>query len=236
MINLKIGDKRVGLPNQWNELKLRDYEKIYTIIKNGLTDEELTDIEETETDVEKISHKQMERGLKNLKLNREIFCQMTGLDQSTVDKTNHKDIMHALTLMSNFLNEDAQKKYNGKFVEKGFTLKDKTYYFPMEKMTESTFGDFIETSQLDMLSKKQEGGKFSVIAEQMAILCREKGEEYDENKIAKKKRLFADVTMDVVWDFVFFLTGRINIWNKNIQTFLKTETETKTVTQPHIGK
>ena len=63
MINLKIGDKRVGLPNKWNELKLRDYEKIYTIIKNGLTDEELTDIEETETDVEKISHKQMERAL-----------------------------------------------------------------------------------------------------------------------------------------------------------------------------
>ena len=104
------------------------------------------------------------------------------------------------------------------------------------KMTESTFGDFIETAQLDMLTEKNKAGKFGVIAEQMAILCREVGEVYNEQKVLKKSKLFKGLTMDVVWNFVFFLTKQTNIYKKNSRTYLKAESETKIDTQQKIGK
>tara|TARA_R100000655_G_scaffold24_2_gene137 strand:+ start:3479 stop:4189 length:711 start_codon:yes stop_codon:yes gene_type:complete len=236
MINLTIGEKKCSVPNEWSEIKLRDYEKIYTIIKNGLTKDDLEEIENENETAESITAEQMERALKNVKINREIFCVLSGLDKTTINNVDQKDMFETLSLMSNFLNQSTEERFNGKYIQDGFTFKNKRYYFPKENMKQSTFGDFIETSQLDMLAKKQEGGKFAVIAEQMAILCREKDEEFDDNKIEKKKRLFQDLTMDVVWEFVFFLTKRINIWKKNIPTFLKTANEIATATQPQIGK
>ena len=103
-------------------------------------------------------------------------------------------------------------------------------------MKTSTFGDYIEASQLDLLAEKNKAGRFGVIAEQMAVLCRQRGEVYDEQLVAKKTKMFGELKMDVVWDFLFFLTKQMNILEKHSQTYLKTEAETKTDTQQIIGK
>ncbi len=237
MINLKIGENhKCQLPNSWDEITLKDYEKIYTLIKTNSEPTQEKENENAEKPLDQITAQDMERAMKNLQLNRAVFCALTGLDKEVVNKTNQQDMFTTLNLMSKFLNDDVESRADGKYIQHGFTYKNKRYFFPKEKMTESTFGDFIETSQLDMLAKKQEGGRFSVIAEQMAILCREEGEEYDDERVAKKARLFRDLKMDVIWEFVFFLTERISIWNKNIPTSLKKEIETLTDTQPQIGK
>ena len=49
-------------------------------------------------------------------------------------------------------------------------------------------------------------GKFDVLPEQMAILCRKLEEEYDDDVIPQKTEMFKKLTMDVVWEFGFFLT------------------------------
>ena len=39
----------------------------------------------------------------------------------------------------------------------------------------------------------------------MAILCRRIDEEYDDDIIAEKADKFRELTMDVIWEFSFFL-------------------------------
>ena len=73
-------------------------------------------------------------------------------------------------------------------------------------MFDNTFGDYIESTQLDMTIESMKHGVFDVLPEQMAILCRRFGEEYDEDAIDKKTERFKKLTMDVVWEFSFFLS------------------------------
>jgi hypothetical protein len=74
-----------------------------------------------------------------------------------------------------------------------------------------------------------------VIAEQMAILCREQNELFDEQLVMKKTKMFENLTMEKVWGFIFFLNKQINTYKKNIQTFSNPEIEMITDTQQTIG-
>lgn len=213
MINFKIDNKQFNLPEKWSEITLKEYVKIYSIInKNQFKDEEIN--ADNFEDLKK--HRAKERALHNLKVNRLIFKEMTNLDDDIINRTNQDDIIQSLSIMGNFLNSKIEKSKRECFV-----YKNKTYWFPVLNMEKSSFGDFIEAAQLDMLAEKYDAGKFEVVAEQMAILCREENEIYDEVKVEKKKKLFNNLTMDIVWDFVFFLTEQTNSWKTNFQTYLK---------------
>ena len=67
-------------------------------------------------------------------------------------------------------------------------------------------------------------GKFDVLPEQMAILCRKIGEKYDDDIIPEKTEKFKNLTMVIVWEFAVFLTEKSITLSKTFQTFLgKTE-------------
>tara|TARA_R110000824_G_scaffold314624_2_gene501456 strand:+ start:2447 stop:3154 length:708 start_codon:yes stop_codon:yes gene_type:complete len=233
MINLKVGDIDCQLPSEWNEIKLKDYSKIYSIIKSDSfvePDEDASIRSEAENKV-----LDTQRGLHNIKLNRKLFSKLTGIEESIINKVDAKEMSNTLTLMTNFLNGNVEEMAIDEGSKRSFEYNKKTYFYPVAEMRTSTFGDFIEAAQLDMLAEKDEAGKFGVIAEQMAILCRERGEDYDEQKVIKKTKLFENLTMNEVWGFVFFLNKQINTYKKNIQTFSNQETETTTGTPPIIG-
>ena len=234
MINLSVGEHKCKIPQGWNEINLKDYSKIYEIIQQNVFVEP-TDVDKFKTDLE-ISALNSERSLHNIKLNRKVFSQFTGIDKQTINQVDGNEMAETLMLMSNFLNSEIQKKAIEPELEKSFSLKGKQYFFPIAEMKTSTFGDYIEASQLDLLAEKNKAGRFGVIAEQMAVLCRQRGEVYDEQLVAKKTKMFGELKMDVVWDFLFFLTKQMNILEKHSQTYLKTEAETKTDTQQIIGK
>lgn len=231
MINLKVGEHNCRIPEKWNEIKLKDYATIYsTIVQNTFKEPEDAPIEEKQIEI-----LNKERQLHNIRTNRKVFAQLTGLDEETINKTDVKQMNETITLMTNFLNKSV-----GDYEEHGkafsFNYKNKVYVFPFINMESNTFGDYIETAQLEMVADKQDAQKMSVVAEQMSILCREKGEVYDEQLIEKKKKLFQNLTMDIVWKFVFFLSKQINICNKDFRTYLKTANALKTDTQQNIGK
>jgi len=234
MINLLVGKTKTKIPNSWDEITLDKYSKIYEIIKENEF-EEPTHEDGFKTD-QQLKVIESQRNLNNLKVNKLVFQELTGLTNEIVNNSNAEKMSNVLMTMTNFLNSNItdNEKIDGE--QKSFKYKNKEYFFPKSKMTESTFGDFIETAQLDMLTEKNKAGKFGVIAEQMAILCREVGEVYNEQKVLKKSKLFKGLTMDVVWNFVFFLTKQTNIYKKNSRTYLKAESETKTDTQQKIGK
>jgi hypothetical protein len=89
---------------------------------------------------------------------------------------------------------------------KSFELDGETYYFPSEFLRNNTYGDFIESTQLDMYIESMKNGRYDVLPEQMAILCRKIDEDYDEDKIDEKAEKFKQLTMDIVFEFAFFLT------------------------------
>jgi len=68
-------------------------------------------------------------------------------------------------------------------------------------------------------------GKFDVLPEQMAILCRKSGEEFDDDIIPSKSDNFKKLTMDIVWEFSFFLTMQSVKLTRTFQMFLGKEGE-----------
>ena len=207
MINLKIGEHKCCIPQAWNEINLKNYTKIYEIINQNIFIEPT--VEPTnEGDIKALD---VERGLHNVRVNRRVFSEFTGIDKQIINQVDGNEMSETLMLMSQFLNLEINAKSIKTEQKKSFSLKGKQYFFPIGKMKTSTFGDYIEASQLDLLAEKNKAGRFGVIAEQMAVLCREKNEVYDEDKVAKKTKMFGDLTMDIVWDFIFFLTKQMNI-------------------------
>ena len=210
MIKLKIGEHKCSIPNTWKELKIKDYIKLMKIFKRYEGEVKVENEESEPTEKEKFN---------NIKLNAEVLAEFTGLSMDTIKRCDEREITHCLGLMSKFLNTEVEKKEFGD--KHSFKHKNKKYHFPIIGMRDSTFGDYIETAQLEMLAKDSEAGKFGVVAEQIAILCREENEEYDDDKIKKKTRLFEDLTMDICWDFIFFLNKQIQHYSKSSQTYLK---------------
>ena len=59
----------------------------------------------------------------------------------------------------------------------------------------------------------------------MAILCRKIDEEYDDDIISSKSDKFKQLTMDIVWEFSFFLTMQSVKLTRTFQMFLGKEGE-----------
>tara|TARA_R110000751_G_scaffold154383_1_gene259337 strand:+ start:177 stop:884 length:708 start_codon:yes stop_codon:yes gene_type:complete len=233
MINLVVGEIECKIPSQWSEITLKEYSKIYSIIKNNEFIEPNEDQQLTKDfDLNELN---ASRNLHNIKVNRKVFSEFTGIDEATINLVDGNEMSETLTLMTNFLNQDVEEMAVEDGVKNSFKYKDKQYFFPIAEMKNSTFGDFIEAAQLDMLAEKHESGKFGVIAEQMAILCREQNEMYDEQLVMKKTKMFENLTMEKVWGFIFFLNKQISTYKKNIQTFSNPEIEMITDTQQTIG-
>ena len=104
-----------------------------------------------------------------------------------------------------------------------FDFEEERYFFPKDNMKKNTFGDYIEATQLDMNVEKLTNGRFDVLPEQMAILCRKYDEEYDEELIPEKTEKFKKLTMDIVLEFAFFL----NIHSGKLARFMVTYLEEK---------
>tara|TARA_R100001460_G_scaffold103030_1_gene148039 strand:+ start:769 stop:1449 length:681 start_codon:yes stop_codon:yes gene_type:complete len=209
MIQIKIQNTNYDIPTKWKDMKLNYWCGLYAIInKYNKRDKEGNIIEEDHTEVEL------------LKMNRDIFMYLTGLNANEMEKLDLESVNAAITAFSGALEE-----YKPKGIEK-FELDEKTYYFPKEFLKRNTFGDYIESTHLDSTIKIMKHGRFDVLPEQMAILCREIGEEYDDDIIPEKTEKFKELTMDIVWEFSFFLTMQSVKLTRTFQMFLgKTEEE-----------
>lgn len=233
MINLTVGDQQCKIPESWREISLKDYTKVFAIIKANEYIEPESELPPTPAEKKIIDY---ERSMSNLNMSRNVFAAFTGIDKETINNVDGKEMSNTLLLMTNFLNSEVEGKAISPDTTKSFKLKNKEYFFPIAKMQTSTFGDYIEASQLDMLAEKHESGRIGVIGEQMAVLCRERGEVYNEQLVVKKSKLFNDLTMDVVWDFIFFLTKQTNTLKQHSQMYSKAETEMEIGMLPTIGR
>lgn len=215
MVELQIQDKKYDIPTDWSEITLEYWCGLYNIIKKYTQKDEEKD---KDGEVSEFDESKLE-DFEILKMNRDIFQYMTGISDKMLDTLDINSMNEAIVRINELLQE-----YKPKGVE-SFEFEDETYFFPKEFLKRNTFGDYIESTQLDMYVDIMKNGRFDVLPEQMAILCRRADEEYDDNIIQEKAEKFKQLKMDVVWEFGFFLTQQSVKLTKTFQMFLGKETE-----------
>lgn len=223
-ISIKNGneDKDVVIPIEWKDITVKYWGELATIIKTHYTSAVDKDKEEKNTH-ELLKEPLIKDFLESetklndvqiAKMNADIFAYISGLTKEEVALVDTAQIEKVLSTI-NVLTEEYKPKGGNSFEFEG-----ETYYFPSEFLRKNTYGDFIESTQLNMYIKDMENGRFDILPEQMAILCRRVDEEYDDEAIPEKAEKFRELTMDIVWEFSFFLTQRTERLNKLFPTYL----------------
>tara|TARA_R110000850_G_C9867456_1_gene456847 strand:+ start:290 stop:970 length:681 start_codon:yes stop_codon:yes gene_type:complete len=209
MIEIKIEDKSYEIPTEWKDITLKYWYGLYEIINQYTKkDDEGNIIQEEHSEV--IA----------LRFNRDIFMYLTGTSLKDMNNLDVDSVNSAVESFYALLEE-----YEPKGIEK-FEFEGEEYYFPKEFLKRNTFGDYIESTHLESTIDIMKHGRFDVLPEQMAILCRRAGEEYDDEAIPEKTDRFKELTMDFVWEFSFFLTTQSVKLVQTFQMFLgKTKEE-----------
>ena len=211
MIEIQIAKEKYEIPTEWKDITLEYWCGMYSIIKKyteTAEDEESKEFDESKLDEVKV-----------LRMNREIFKYVTGINDNLLNKLDIESVNTAVSTIGQMMEE-----YKPQGIDK-FEFEDEIYFFPKEFLKRNTFGDYIESTQLDATIQIMKHGKFDILPEQMAILCRKAGEEYDDDIIPSKSEDFKKLTMDIVWEFSFFLTMQSVKLTRNFQTFLGKEGE-----------
>tara|TARA_R100000654_G_C2681763_1_gene127389 strand:+ start:308 stop:1018 length:711 start_codon:yes stop_codon:yes gene_type:complete len=209
-INIKSEnfDRDVVIPVEWKDITVKYWGELATIIKKhykNATEEDKSKEENKHALLKSPLMQDFNKDVKltdtqTLKMNADIFSYITGLTKEETALVDVKQINKVLSLI-NKLTEEYKPKGT-----RSFEFDGETYFFPSEFFKKNTYGDYIEATQLDMYIKDMENGRFDILPQQMAILCRKIDEEYDDDKIPEKADKFKGLTMDIIWEFSFFLT------------------------------
>ena len=198
MVTLDIDGKKYEVPTEWKDITLSYWCGWYEVIRKHeqICKASMKDDEEynSENPLSNLNSLQI------MNLNVDIFKYITKIDDEAVKNINVDSILNAMEFIGKLTEEYVPEGLDG------FLYEDKKYFFPKEAMYNNTFGDYIEATQLDMTIESMKHGIFDVLPEQMAILCREAGEKYDENLVKEKTEKFKNLTMDTIWEFSFFLS------------------------------
>ena len=192
-------DRDVVIPVEWKDITVKYWGELSSIIKKHY-DAASENTKDKSSKTHELLKEEGLEGFAGALENSDIFAYMSGLSKEDVKLVDVKQVEQVLAAI-NALTEEYKP-----VGEKSFDFEGETYYFPSEFFRNETYGDFIESTQLDMYIKDMENGRFDVLPEQMAILCRRIDEEYDEDAIPEKAEKFKALTMDIIWEFSFFLT------------------------------
>ena len=197
MLEVKYLKKVKEVPTNWKEIKIEKFHQLYQVIFEY-------DDKDTENDE---VHK--------LNFLKDYVCFLLDEDRSYVDMMEMKDVERLVTASQELLTEYKYQEMSD------FTHNDVKYYFPTD-INKQTFGEYIECSALEKSSKLLKNGKFDVIAEMMARLCKtedEMGTYLDEETVQKRTETFRDLTMDIVWEFNFFLLNQQKVLQSVFRTY-----------------
>ena len=211
MIEIQIKEEKYEIPTEWKDITLEYWCGLYNIIKKYTeTAEDSENKENVEPKVDEV---------KALRMNKELFKYVTGINDNILNQLDLESVNTAVGTIGQMMEE-----YKPKGIDR-FEFDGDVYFFPKEFLKRNTFGDYIESTQLDATIQMMKHGKFDVLPEQMAILCRKIDEEYDDDIISSKSDKFKQLTMDIVWEFSFFLTMQSVKLTRTFQMFLGKEGE-----------
>lgn len=213
IIDVIDGDstKTINIPTDWEDMTLNYWCGIFRIINKYKSKKDFAEkiVEDNEknslvsyTDEMKKASLDFLEKRDVINMNKEIFQYVAEVSDEDIESVDMEQATTVLNAMDIFRDE-----YVAKGV-KSFDFEGDTYYFPMDNLLDNTFGDYIEATQLEMNIEQLTNGNYDVFPQQMAILCRKLGEEYDEEKIKERTESFRKLKMDTVLEFAFFLTNQ----------------------------
>ena len=204
MLNIEINSKEYNIPNKWEEMTVDYYCGVYEIIKKYQITEE-----EANSDNDLTKYHVMQEN----KMYKELLIYMTGISGDKVAQIPINDVSELIKCV-----DEIMEQYKPKGMDY-FEFEGDIYYFPMDFLRTATFGDYIESQQLELNTQYLKNGRFDILPEQMAILCKQVDEEVDLDNIDEKAKKFRELTMDIVWEFSFFLNKRTLASINVIKTF-----------------
>ena len=94
-----------------------------------------------------------------------------------------------------------------------FEFDGETYYLPesldkfgnYKPMAGEEAVTFIESADLELAARKIMAGRFDYAANVIAIICRPKGEKYDEGRAIERAKAFRKLPMSIYWRVFFWL-------------------------------
>ena len=212
---IKGSKREVCIPEKWEEITLGKYAEFIDAtlaLQKVLKDQKIDD-----TNIFDIV-------INYRKEFNNLFSAFTGLESNLVDKIKAENIVTVYLFIRKFLEQPKPKDIDH------FVFEGKKYYLPKSKtdyfgnvleMGEATFGEVVEAMQIQEMSEQFKNNNFKALPYQIAILCKLKDEELNENLISHRAKLFHKLPMNVVWNIAFFLIQRKNESLAHLSQFLK---------------
>lgn len=128
-----------------------------------------------------------------------------GVDAKLIQSSVHRDSIFnaywALQSQMNPNNASIDKDYTG------FEIKGIEYLVPKEHMQDSTVEEFADSAYFQEQAQRVKGGDWLAVLDVMTVLCRPKGEKYNDNEAFReaRKELFKELSMSHVINVAFFL-------------------------------
>ena len=211
MIEVKLGEKLYEVPEKWEEIKFSKFLNFFNLTKSFKTTEELE-----EEFKEKGETKELYMSLDNLKSNTKMVSFWTGISEEEVAMCDLDEVAEVLKQVS-FLNQ----QYTPIHID-SFVFNKEKYILPDIGMARNTFGDYIQSEQLEINNQKLNDGKIEIMPEQVAILCKKENETFiDDDEIDKRAIMFKELDMATVWDVGFFLTRHESLLMTSFLTYQK---------------
>ncbi|QDP49437.1 MAG: hypothetical protein Unbinned2716contig1000_18 [Prokaryotic dsDNA virus sp.] len=216
MIIVKVGDKKVKIPESYSEITIKEFTQIWKILHKYETIP-LAEGEEY-NDTQKLKMENNERDVTFM-----LVSHLLGLTKEETKQVDFLAAQEIVNVFNNFINNQPINKIIKKTGNNHFVFKGEAYYYPKPDFKDMTFGEYCELQQLQSTFGKETKNRFDFIAKQIALSCRRKGEEKDSYDLDERTKMFEDLTMDYVLAYSFFLSNRVKILGKNIQTSLKNQ-------------
>ena len=220
MLVFSAGEHTFTVPEEWSEITLEKY-AVFIDAVNELQKKLKED------DNEDIGFYQIV--LEYREYFNKLFQTFTGIEPSIIDRIKADNIYTTYMYIMNFLKEPEYNKIDS------FTFKRKKYYLPKSKvdyfgneieMAEASFGEVVEAMQVQEMDKSFQENNFKVLPYQIAMLCRRKGEDYNDQIVKERAEVFKELPMDVVWQVAFFL---IKQKQKSLKRLLQSLEEARAV-------
>lgn len=211
MIIVEVNGKKKEIPSKYSEMKVSEFIGYWKILQKY-------DLEQ-EDDIIKRDSDEMD-------CTKEIVAKMLGLSNEEMLMIPYDKASEVIKIFNTMLNQSA---YDGDYSGWTFVHNGESYWFPKLTLDKMTFGEYAEVKQLEAILGQDIENRFDFIPQQMAVLCRKKGEgKYDYNREEREKE-FEDLTMNIVMRFAFFLSKWNNLLNKStlISTAREQVLETK---------
>lgn len=239
MHNLEINGREYKLPETWKEVTLgaviklhpiiqqipEDLKKIYTLSVQEQTPKikkELTQVYAGLTPLQQI--KLFPKWYGDIiacmaGIPKKVMNQVHGPDRKIVYQEYCQDFILGLIFWP--INLELGKLKQFKWNKETLMLPKTTEKMGNElPMNSTTALEFCEASDLELAGKELKGGKWENYKWMIGILCRPKGEEYDEAKALERGKTMDGLTMNIVWEVFFCGIKRINISSRHMVSSL----------------